>query len=57
MNLEHGWPQAKGASEGKLVIVNMHHLFHRELQSMATAAIYPLGKLLITLRRNGIIWY
>ncbi len=27
MNLEHGWPQAKGASEGKPGNRNMHHLF------------------------------
>ena len=43
LNLEHGWPQAKGATEGTPAHVNMHHLFPSRSQINTDRANYPFS--------------
>lgn len=41
INLEHGWPQAKGAGEGTRGNVDMHHLYPSRVQINGDRANYP----------------
>lgn len=43
MNLEHGWPQAKGADEGTDGNVNMYHLFPSRTAINSDRANYPFA--------------
>ncbi len=43
MNLEHGWPQAKGADEGTDGNVNMYHLFPSRTAINSDRANFPFG--------------
>lgn len=45
MNLEHGWPQAKGASEGKAGNRNMHHLFPSRTAINGDRGDLPFGEI------------
>ena len=45
MNLEHGWPQAKGASEGKPGNRNMHHLFPSRTAINGDRGDLPFGEI------------
>ena len=41
INLEHGWPQAKGAGEGTRGNVDMHHLYPSRVRINGDRANYP----------------
>ncbi len=45
MNLEHGWPQAKGADTGKPGNRNMHHLFPSRSAVNSDRGDYPYGEI------------
>ena len=45
INLEHGWPQAKGAGEGTDGNMNMYHLFPSRVEINSDRADYPFGEI------------
>lgn len=45
MNLEHGWPQAKGADEGTDGNVNMYHLFPSRTAINSDRANFPFAEI------------
>jgi len=54
MNLEHGWPQAKGAGEGTDGNVNMYHLFPSRTDINSDRANFPFADIPDNLTQK---WY
>ncbi len=45
INLEHGWPQAKGAGDGTNGNVNMHHLYPSRVAINSDRANFPFSEI------------
>lgn len=45
INMEHGWPQAKGAGEGTNGNMDMHHLYPSRVEINSDRANYPFSEI------------
>jgi endonuclease I len=45
INLEHGWPQSKGATEGTQAYMDMHHLFPTRVAVNSARGSFPFAEI------------